>query len=341
MIDSTSIPPVRQGTPAWTRVICPQGPEVREWVRPATWPSGTTIVRLDDATLPLATKEPTRPLQHSSISLATRCRGDSTRCQKNLTKALLPHKTTKENNRKTKSNMKLPIHGKKFTPCPEYKGKAVCVDVTPLRLYETKDGPREKFKFVFEVDLERPDGGRHAVWSMPMTLSNHENSNLMKFMKEWTGQALTREEQELLDTEDLIGRPAEMVVINDFKNGVTYANIKLIMPDKSGNPLKPSSKFVRTKDRQAGVVSASSTGGHQVPHRAVGIVDHGMVRVHTGRHKGQELRELSTEAVQGLVEHWLPIAAANDRPTDEDKRLVAALEWWQSKQIKEQENCPY
>ena len=31
--------------------------------------------------------------------------------------------------------------GKKdFAPCPEYTGKAVCVDVTPLKEYETEIG---------------------------------------------------------------------------------------------------------------------------------------------------------------------------------------------------------
>ena len=30
--------------------------------------------------------------------------------------------------------------GGTFTPCPEYTGRAVCVDITPLRAYETEYG---------------------------------------------------------------------------------------------------------------------------------------------------------------------------------------------------------
>jgi hypothetical protein len=43
--------------------------------------------------------------------------------------------------------------GKKdFAPCPEFSGRAVCVDVTPLREYETEYG-------VGEVELARDENG--------------------------------------------------------------------------------------------------------------------------------------------------------------------------------------
>ena len=40
------------------------------------------------------------------------------------------------------------------------------------------------------------------------------------------------------------------MVVHEHVDGETYANIKLIMPDRSAEPLKPSGKFVRAKDRQ-------------------------------------------------------------------------------------------
>jgi hypothetical protein len=50
--------------------------------------------------------------------------------------------------------------------------------------------------------------------------------------------------------------------------------------------------------------------------------------VHVGRHAGQELRELSAESIDKLVEHWLPAAKAAPKTTADDKRLIAALDWY-------------
>ena len=49
-----------------------------------------------------------------------------------------------------------------------------------------------------------------------------------------------------------------------------------------------------------------------------------------GKYKGLELRDLAPEQVQALVENWLPTAKANAKPTADDKRLMAALEWWEA-----------
>ena len=43
--------------------------------------------------------------------------------------------------------------GGNFEPCPEYTGRAVCVDITPLKSYETQYGIKQKFKIVFELDM--------------------------------------------------------------------------------------------------------------------------------------------------------------------------------------------
>ena len=58
-----------------------------------------------------------------------------------------------------------------FEPCPEYAGRAVCVDVTPLRQQRTSFGERKVFKLVFEVDADRIQplqlAGRYPrMWSV-------------------------------------------------------------------------------------------------------------------------------------------------------------------------------
>ena len=78
--------------------------------------------------------------------------------------------------------------GKKdFAPCPEFSGRAVCVDVTPLKEYETQYGVKQKFKFAFEIDLQ--DDSRDpvqpwVVFTKPMVPSLHEKAALTKFLRQ-------------------------------------------------------------------------------------------------------------------------------------------------------------
>lgn len=226
--------------------------------------------------------------------------------------------------------MKMPKNDGKYPTCPPTKGRAVCVDVTPLKRYETAFGPKDKFKVVFEVDLLREDGTPYVVWSKPFTPSSHERSAFATFIKDWFGRMPTKEEWAKFDTEDLIGRPAEIVVIHEHVDGETYANIKLIMPDNSGNPLKPSGKFVRAKDRPP---KETNGGGYRRAEQpADDSGDLGATKIHVGRCKGLEVRDLAPEQVGALIEHWLPTAKANAKPTADDRRLIAALEAWQAAQ---------
>jgi hypothetical protein len=65
------------------------------------------------------------------------------------------------------------------------------------------------------------------------------------------------------------------------------------------------------------------------------------VKIHVGKCKGLELRDLSADQVQALVAGWLPAAKANAKPSADDKRLIAALDWWQAEQEKRNDNVPY
>jgi hypothetical protein len=147
--------------------------------------------------------------------------------------------------------------GKKdFAPCPEFSGRAVCVDVTPLKEYETEYGVKQKFKFAFEIELQ--DDSRDpvqpwVVFTKPMVPSLHEKAALTKFLKDWFGRKLTDQENKSLDLESLIGRPASLVIGHEQSadGSKTYANIKLIMAHKAGEPLAASGLWVRLQDRPA------------------------------------------------------------------------------------------
>src|SRR5512137_1741342 len=148
--------------------------------------------------------------------------------------------------------MKIKSNSSTFEPCPEFTGKAVCVDVTPLRKQQSQFGERDVFKLVFEVDLLKEDGSRPCVWSHNFTPSLNEKANFRKFLRSWFGRDLMESELGEFDTETLIGKPAQLVVVHEHKDGQVYANIAACTPDKSGAPLKASGKFTRRKDREGG-----------------------------------------------------------------------------------------
>jgi len=216
--------------------------------------------------------------------------------------------------------------GGTFTPCPEYTGRAVCVDITPLKAYETEYGTKQKFKIAFELDMidkTRSPVQPWVVMTAPMTASLHEKAGLTKFLKDWHGRALTAEETTSLNLDSLIGRPATVVIVHELsKDGTkTFSNIKLIMPHKTGEALKPSGLWVRMEnrppkddDRVKTVVPATAA--------PVKISD---VKVHVGKFKGVPISELTDAAVQGLAEHWLPKAKISPGKTQEDIQLIAAI----------------
>ena len=237
--------------------------------------------------------------------------------------------------------MRIKTNSGNFQPCPEYTGSAVCVDVTPLKTVQTQFGPKEKFRFVFEIGETKDDGSPWCVWSAPFTPSYHENAALRPFLKKWMGRELSADEVKDFDTESLLGRPAQLTVIHEHSNGEVYANIALIQPDKSAQPLNPSGKFVRVKDRQTqpGLTAAgqAAPAGHHGGYRRTQQAgdtsgDLGATKIHVGKCKGLEVRDLSPEQVGALIENWLPTAKANAKPTADDKRLIAALESWQTAQ---------
>jgi hypothetical protein len=250
---------------------------------------------------------------------------------------------------------------KEFAPCPEFSGRAVCVDVTPLKEYETQYGVKQKFKFAFEIDLideSRDPVQPWVVFTKPMVPSLHEKAALTKFLKDWFGRKLTDQENKSLDLESLLGRRASIVIGHEQSEdgSKTYANIKLIMPHKSGEALTPSGLWVRLQDRPAkdGDGKAAPASGDSSFRKTSGggqpaTDDPSKVKVHVGKHKGIELRELTEESITSLIEHWLPKARAEVKQTADDKRLINGLTWYQAKfkaaeeaQMKlEQDDIPY
>jgi hypothetical protein len=129
--------------------------------------------------------------------------------------------------------MKIISSNSNFEPCPEYTGRAVCVDSRPLKKQQSQYGERDVFRFVFETLIEREDGSRFRAWSRNFTPSLNEKASLRKFVRRWLGRDLTKAEMDDFDTESLIGKTAQIVVVHEHKEEETYANIVACTPDKS------------------------------------------------------------------------------------------------------------
>lgn len=206
-----------------------------------------------------------------------------------------------------------------FQPCPKYAGRAVCVDITPLREYETQYGIKQKFKIAFEIDLidkSRTPAQPWVVMTAPMTPSLNEKAALAKFLKDWFGEPL--KESTSLDLDALIGRPAYLMIVHEkSQDGTkTYANIKVIQPHEDGEPLEPSGLWVRLQDRPPREEGAE---------RPITKEELASTKVHVGKFKGTPISDLSESAVKGLAEVWMPKAMASSTISAEDKRLIAAV----------------
>jgi hypothetical protein len=74
-----------------------------------------------------------------------------------------------------------------------------------LRKQQSQYGERDVFKVVFEVDRQKEDGMRYAVWSRNFTPTLNEKSSFRKFLRGWFGRDLTSAELQEFDTETLLG----------------------------------------------------------------------------------------------------------------------------------------
>ena len=135
------------------------------------------------------------------------------------------------------------------------------------------------------------------------------------------------------------------IVHQESDDGRVFDQIALCRPWK-GEPMEPAGDYIRVKDRKdkkgrrrsgdedgddddsSGRGSKESTfrRAEQAP-RKEGPTDHGLIKVHVGKNKGLELRDLTREAIEKLIEGWLAAVFPKiEKPLADDRRLAAALE---------------
>lgn len=235
--------------------------------------------------------------------------------------------------------MKIGKDDSKFTPHPATDGlvKGVIVDVTPPEKKMTPFGEKDVFRVVIESEVEKAPGERFAVWSKGFTPSLNEKSSFRKFLKLAFGRDVVETDLDAggeLDVDKLlIGHPVQMIIVQEESGENIYANISHVMPDKTGNPLKPSGKHVRKQDRpergaesekeRAGVTKPAQAGA-ATAHYGVSKPDWRSAVIPSGAHRGKELRDLTNEELPKFLTQYLDWSAHQSRLAPENEALRKA-----------------
>lgn len=213
-------------------------------------------------------------------------------------------------------------NNKTFDPHPatDEPIRAVIVDITEPKTVETKFGPKQKFAIVFETELKKEDGTHWVHWDHGYTPSMDEKSNLRKNLVKILG---TSEIPVPFDTESLIGKPVRLIIEHKFHEGKTFANISYYGADKTGEPMRPSGKYVRQRDKDKTDTGSSYAKAAAAPEEKA---DWRQTKVHVGKFTGQHIEDLDGTAIEALITHWLPtVTAQGAKPTADDRRLITAL----------------
>ena len=137
-----------------------------------------------------------------------------------------------------------------FEPAPEGLHRAVCCDVDPLGLQETKFGEKEMLQFRWQLEERMEANGRYLV-SKRYTNSTHEKAQLFKDIESGLGKVFTNKEREEFDLENLIGQNFQLQIIHKKGNdGSTWAQVQTIVPSNKEGKLSVED-YIRVKDRES------------------------------------------------------------------------------------------
>ena len=78
------------------------------------------------------------------------------------------------------------------------------------------------------------------------------NSPLRTMLCSWLGGEMSEQELDDIDTDDLIGRPAQVLVVSYVKDGESRVYVKEVRKPLEDKQLKPSGEFIQMKDRDEG-----------------------------------------------------------------------------------------
>jgi len=127
--------------------------------------------------------------------------------------------------------------GKSYRPCPAGVHDAVCAFVEDLGYEYSEQYQKESRKIVIVWEINEPmDDGRPYSISKRYTLSLNEKAALRKDLEGWRGQKFTEDQLKGFDVEVLRGKQCQLHIIQNEKDGKTYANIQAVLPKGKNSP---------------------------------------------------------------------------------------------------------
>lgn len=115
--------------------------------------------------------------------------------------------------------------GGEFEIAPEGTHIAVCDMVIDLGLQETTWGMKHKVYIRWELVHERTKDDQPMVVGTTYTLSLSQNATLRQHLESWRGRVFTEQELAGFDLFNILGKPCQVTVLHNQKNGKTYANV--------------------------------------------------------------------------------------------------------------------
>ena len=129
---------------------------------------------------------------------------------------------------------------------------AVLVDVIDkgLQTWDVrgKSVQAPKVRLLWEVE-EKTDGGKPMLVGKNYTKSLAPNSNLRAMLRSWLGREMSEQELNNFDTDDLIGRPAQVLVKAYEKHGESRVYVEEVRKPLEDSQLQPSGEYIRMQDR--------------------------------------------------------------------------------------------
>lgn len=137
-----------------------------------------------------------------------------------------------------------------FKPAPEGLHQVVCVDVVAGRV-TGQYGTRDVVKISWQTESINPANNKPYLISQQYGLTFHPKGFLRPMLRSWRGRDFSSpQEMEDFDLEVLIGVNAQINVIHESRDGVTYGNIAAIMPLPKGVSKIAPRDYIRVVDRK-------------------------------------------------------------------------------------------
>ncbi len=130
---------------------------------------------------------------------------------------------------------------------------AVLIDVIDKGLqtwdFNGESKQAHKIRLLWEVE-EKTSGGKPMMAAKSYTKSLAPNSNLRAMLCSWLGREMSEQELDDIDADDLIGRPAQLLVKAYEKHGGSRVYVEEVRKPLEDRQLQPSGEYIRMQDRE-------------------------------------------------------------------------------------------